>query len=208
MASQAAVRLRSSSVHPSRWQNRGLSSLACHRTEIDVHRANPYDGRYAETTSENRESYVPTQLRKPSIQFLVLVVGIIVLTGFAFGLSTAGLASSESEQTAALDVDGVRYSFAPSTCSVSESDFIAAGTGTVDGEPFWVSASGDRLNLALGEDDEAERPEDDKLWLVSVEDVRWRNTDGSITASAIMRDERDTNSEIVVGTLSVECPVA
>ncbi len=151
---------------------------------------------------------MPTQLRKPSIQFLVLAVGILVLTGFAFGLSSAGLASSEPEQTAELDISGVSYVFAPSTCSVSETDFIAAGTGVVDGEPFWVSASGDRMNLALGEETEAERPEDDKLWLISVDDVRWRNSDGSITATAIMRDERDTNSKMVRGTLSVQCSAA
>jgi hypothetical protein len=151
---------------------------------------------------------VPTELRKPSIQFLVLIVGIVVLTGFAFGISSAGLASSDSPQTAELDVAGVRYVFAPSTCSVSDTDFIAAGTGNINGESFWISASGASVNLALGEDDEAERPEDDKLWLVSVEDVSWRNSDGAITATALMRDERDTNAETVRGNLSIRCAAA
>jgi len=151
---------------------------------------------------------VPTQLRKPSIQFLVLMIGIVVLTGFAFGLSSAGLASSDESESAQLDVDGVSYQFAPSTCSVSDTDFVAAGTGTIDGEPFWISASGDRVNLALGEETEAERPEDDKLWLISIDDVNWRNSDGAITATAVMRDERDTNAESVRGTLSVRCAPA
>ena len=151
---------------------------------------------------------MPTQIRKPSIQFLILVVGIVVLASSAFVLSSAGLASSDRSDVGELEVGGVHYNFVATTCSVSESDFIAAGSGTIDGEPFWISASGDRVNLALGEDSEAERPADDKLWLISVNSVNWTNQDGAITASAIMRDERDPGSQVLRGTLSVACPIA
>lgn len=150
---------------------------------------------------------MPTQLRKPSIQFVVLIVGIVLLTGFAFGISGTGLASQPDEH-GRLDVAGVSYEFTPSTCTITEDDFLAAGSGDIGGEPFWVSASADRVNLAIGPETEEDRPQDDQLWLISVEDVHWRSADQSVTATAIMRDERDTNAESVRGTLSIECPVA
>lgn len=150
---------------------------------------------------------MPTQLKKPSIQFLVLIVGIVVLTGFAFGISSTGLAS-RSEESGRLDVDGVSYSFKPSTCTIADDDFLAAGSGSIGGEPFWVSASADRIDLAIGPQSEEDRPQDDQLWLMSVEEVRWRAVDDAVTATAVMRDERDTNSLRVRGTLSLECRTA
>lgn len=154
--------------------------------------------------SLSESAVVPTQLRKPSIQFVVLVVGIVLLAASVIGLSGAGLASSP-EESGRLDVEGVSYRFAPSTCTITSDDFLAAGGGSIGGEPFWVSASADRVNLAIGPESEEERPADDQLWLMSVEDVRWRAADESITATAMMRDERDTNSEVVMATLTIEC---
>lgn len=153
---------------------------------------------------------MPTQLRKPSIQFGVLVVGVLALTGFAFVLSSAGLTDPEpeAEETASLIVDGIIYRFAPTTCTVTDTDFLAAGPGTIDGETFWVSASADRVNLAVGPDNEAERPDPDQLWLTSVQEVRWQAVDDSITASAILGDERLTDSPRLGSQLSVDCPSA
>jgi len=151
---------------------------------------------------------LPTQLRKPSIQFAVLIAGIVALTGFGFVLSSAGLtgADTEPEESASLIVDGIIYRFAPTTCTVTDTDFLAAGSGVIDGETFWISASADRFNLAVGPDSEAERPEDDQTWLVSVQEVLWRAEDQTITASAILGDERLTDSPQVQSELSVSCP--
>ena len=148
---------------------------------------------------------MPTQLKQPSIQFTVLAIGLVVFAGLAFALSAAGIASSDNGQ-GKLGVNGVEYVFSPATCSVSDSDFVTAGPGSLDGEPFWISASGDRLNLAVGQQSETDRPGDDELWLVSVNPISWTMEDGAIIARATMRDERDPTSEAFEGTLSVQCP--
>ncbi len=149
-----------------------------------------------------------TQLKKPSIQLLVLFVGIVLLTGFAFGISSSGLTSEAPEETSQLDVNGVTYRFAATTCTITEDDFLAAGPGQVDGEPFWISASADQVNLTLGEDTEVDRPDDSQLWLISVNEVSWESVDQEVTASAVMRDERDTNSSHFRGSLSIDCSAA
>lgn len=150
---------------------------------------------------------MPTQLRSPSIQFLVLFVGLALFAAAFVGLSNTGAASVD-EETARLEVAGTTYLFTPSTCTITETDFLASGSGDIGGEPFWVSASGDRFDLAVGPNNEEERPAEDQLWLISVDDVRWSAADQTITASAIMRDERDTTAESLRGTLSVECSPA
>ena len=145
------------------------------------------------------------QLKKPSIQLAVMVVGMLLLAGFAFGISDADANQNLERQTGRLDVDGVVYRFAPTTCTITDTDFLAAGKGRIDGEPFWVSASANGMDLTVGPESEAERPADDDLWLISVDEVRWESTTGSVTASAVMRDERDTNARSFRGALSVSC---
>ncbi|MEM7272743.1 MAG: hypothetical protein AAF547_06670 [Actinomycetota bacterium] len=150
---------------------------------------------------------MPTQLKKPSIQLGVLLAGIVVLVGFAFGLSSAGLTGdADAAASATLDVDGVAYRFTPSTCTITEDDFLAAGSGTVDGESFWLAVSSDGINLAVGPETESELPADDQLWLVSVEEIRWLASDGTVTASVGLRDERDLEAERLQSRLSLTCP--
>jgi hypothetical protein len=76
----------------------------------------------------------------------------------------------------------------------------------INDETFWVSASADRINLTVGPETEVERPEDDQLWLVSVQEVRWQAVNETITASAVLGDERLTDSPQVRSQLSVTCP--
>lgn len=175
--------------------------------EIGPADAVPYDG-YSLKRHTSKERTLPTQLRKPSIQFAVLLAGIALLTGFAFVLSSAGLTDTDAEapESASLVVDGVTYRFAPTTCTVTETDFLAAGNGMINGETFWVSASADRVNLTVGPETEIERPADDQLWLVSVQEVRWQAINRTITASAVLGDERITDSPQVRSQLSVSCP--
>lgn len=146
-----------------------------------------------------------THLRKTYVQALVLVAGIVLLTGFAFGISGAGLTSESPAVTSHLDVNGVMYRFAPTTCTITDSDFLAAGSGTVDGEPFWISASADRVNLTLGEAIEVDRPADNELWMISIAEIAWEADDQTVAASAVMRDERDPNSRSYRGSLAIDC---
>ena len=152
---------------------------------------------------------MPTQLKNPSTQVLVLLLGILLLTGVAFGVSGAGLsADTTGSETAQLDVDGVAYRFAPVICTMTDNDFLAAGSGRLDGEPFWISASADGVDLVVGQESETERPHDDQLWLMSVNQVVWESTDGTVTASAVMRDERHPKSRNFRAMLSIKCPEA
>lgn len=147
------------------------------------------------------------QLKKPSIQLLVLILGIVLLTGFAFSISSSGLISGNTEVTGRLEVDGETYAFAPSTCTITDTDFVASGPGRVDGEPFWVSASAGRVNLVVGEEAEIEVPHnEDQVWLTSVTEVSWETEGQVLTGTAVMRDERDTTARNYRAALSIECP--
>ena len=150
---------------------------------------------------------MPTQLSRPSIQLLALLVGILLLTGFAYSVSA--LADDDHSTTSAsgrLEVDGPVYRFAPTTCTITDSDFLAAGTGEIDGERFRVSASPDRVNLAIGSSTTTGRAGTDDLWLMSVDKVSWEIAERSIVATVTMRDERNTNAPNLDASLSVDCP--
>jgi hypothetical protein len=105
-----------------------------------------------------------------------------------------------------LEIGGTVYRFAPTTCTITDSDFLTAGAGEIDGEDFWVTASPDWVNLAIGSTTGATRARAGDLWLMSVDKVSWAIAEQTIIATVTMRDERDTNSPTLDGSLSVECP--
>lgn len=151
---------------------------------------------------------MPTQLNRPSAQLVALIVGLALLVGSAFGLARSGSGVDELDETGRLDVAGVVYRFAPTTCTITDTDFLAAGPGRIDGEPFWISASADRVDLAVGPESDADIPDRNQVWLISVQEVRWKAADDHVDATAVLRDERDTGSPRVLGALSVDCPSA
>lgn len=150
----------------------------------------------------------PLQLRKPTTQFAMAIVALLMLAASVVGFESLRSSASAESGHGQLTVGGTTYAFSPSTCTIADSDFLVAGHGEVDGEPFWLSASGLRVNLAVGQESETERPEDDDLWLVSVDEISWRSDETHIDASATMRDERDALAGSHRGSLSVECPSA
>ena len=91
---------------------------------------------------------------------------------------------AESGGSARLDVGGVVYEFTPSTCTITDGDFVAAGSGEIGGETFWVSASTDELNLAVGTTNEFDRPADDAVWLSSVEGIDWTSQGPGLQAAS------------------------
>ena len=141
------------------------------------------------------------------MMLLLLAVGALVITAFAVGISDKGLSADVSgERTGQLTVDGVTYAFAPTTCSIAEEEFVAAGSGTINGQTFWVSASRDSWNLTVGPESEVADPDDNELWLTSTETVTWAVEKNTITAAAVMTDERSQDSRFFRGTLDVVCP--
>ena len=104
-----------------------------------------------------------------------------------------------------LTVDGLSYPFTPTTCFISEEDFVAAGPGFVDTDQFWVSASSVSLDLAVGTEGELDQPTDDQVWLISNANVDWHATGRTVVAEAPMSDRRSPDSPTVVGTLELRC---
>jgi hypothetical protein len=134
---------------------------------------------------------------------LVTTLVLASMFTYSFGAAVAGTAD---EASALLEIDDTTYRFSPTTCAVADNDFVASGTGTLNGDSFWVSASSDRVSLALGAEHRIEEPEPDQLWLTSVDHIRWHNTDGDVVGSVTLRDERNPESDDFVGRLSISCP--
>ena len=130
----------------------------------------------------------------------VLAIGVAALIGNSIG-STEPVADGSGTLT----VDGVVYQFTPTTCLISDEDFVAAGTGFDDGERFWVSASSKSLDLAVGTESEVEQPAGDQLWLISDQDIDWEATGDTVTAMAPMVDRRAPRSTTMLGSLELRC---
>ena len=135
-----------------------------------------------------------------------VVGGVIVAVG-ALALIVGQMVSDAEVVTGAgtLTVGGVVYHFTPTTCLISDEDFVATGHGLDDGEQFWVSASSVGLDLAVGTESEIEEPADDQLWLISDDAPEWTADGNTVTARAPMADRRSPQSTTVVGSLELRC---
>lgn len=109
--------------------------------------------------------------------------------------------------TGTLTVDGDVYAFTPTTCFISEQDFVAAGIGYRESEQFWVSASSASLDLTVGTKNEIDQPAHDQLWLASDQPVDWRASGQTIVANAEMSDHRTPGGATVTGRLELRCDI-
>ncbi len=132
-----------------------------------------------------------------------VLTAVVVVVSF-FWLSVDEAASVDGASV--LEVGNTRYEFAPSVCTFTATDFVAAGGGTVDGEPFWVSASSRSIRLSVGAESELQRPADHQLWMTSVGELRWDPGDDSLQVRTLMRDGRNDDAAKVQARLSVACP--
>jgi len=133
-----------------------------------------------------------------------VVIGVVIV--MVVGLLAGRLGDDDLvDGSGTLTVDGVVYRFTPTTCLISDEDFVATGTGFDDGEQFWVSASSVGLDLAVGTESEIDEPADDQLWLINNESVDWKATGNTVTAWAPMTDQRSPTSTTVVGALELRC---
>lgn len=97
------------------------------------------------------------------------------------------------------------YSFTPTTCFISDGDFVAAGTGIHSSQQFWVSASSGNLQLTFGTKTELDQPADDQLWLVANDGITWWPSGQTVTAKASMTDRRLLEPVAVDSSLTVSC---
>ena len=131
-------------------------------------------------------------------------VALFTLLAIALAVIVASTGrTSSADATGVFEVAGARYEFAPTACTTTDTDFVAAGSGTIDGEPFWISATSRSMTLTVGTESEIDRPNDDQLWLTSLGPVSWAATDDGIEVIATMVDSRAEQSSQQSATLVV-----
>ena len=145
-------------------------------------------------------------LSRPLLRVAVLVVGVLAaLAGVRLVANLVGAEAEVTRGAGTLTVGGITYAFTPTTCFISDADFVAAGPGSDGSDRYWVSASSVSLDLTVGTENEIDEPDDDQLWLVSDDSVEWRATGQTVVASASMNDRRSPGTTAVVGSLELTC---
>lgn len=138
-----------------------------------------------------------------------MLFGLAVIGIFLVGWSQGSFASTPlPDGTGKLEVGGEIYEFATDTCSITDEGFVASGPGATNGERFWVTASNDSIDIAVGKDSIAEAPDDDDLWLTSLSDIDWDVEESKLLASANMHDDRVDNPAQYRAALSINCTTA
>ena len=144
-----------------------------------------------------------TQSHRSSTRLMALVAGLVIVA-----LVGAGVRSAFDEDVpaghAVLELGGAVYRFEATTCTITDADFLAAGSGEVDGDDFWVSVSSDGAELALGSSGPP-IADDELVRLTSVGAIQWRHVDGAVEAELPMRDNRDARSAALDGRLTMSC---
>lgn len=140
--------------------------------------------------------------RRPT-RLLALLAGLLMAVALGVALRPAEPAAARG--TGELDVGGTAYRFRPTICTITETDFLTAGSGEIDGEGFWISASPDSALLSLGSSDPSTVAGSDRVRLTSVGQVRWRLVAGSVDAAVTLRRARDDRAPELAGRLTVDC---
>ncbi len=139
---------------------------------------------------------------KPSSTLVFAVALTMVLVVGLASFMARSEASVGGSGTVSIGSDS--YSFEASTCTVSDSAFVVAGPGVIDGVPFWLSASSRTITLAAGVESELERPASEGLWLASEGAISWTLDDSRLTAETVMLDVREPQRAIPA-SLAVSC---
>ncbi len=160
-----------------------------------------YDPALTSTTRIQRKSV--TLLSRSTTSAVAAAITAILVVATFFWLSVDEAASVDGASV--LEVGESRYEFVPSVCTFTDTDFIAAGRGSIDGEVFWVSASSRSVSLTVGTDSELQRPAADQLWMTSVGELRWDQGSESLRVRTAMRDGRNDSASSIPARLSVAC---
>ncbi len=149
-----------------------------------------------------------TQTERSSTRFLVLAFAFVVVGMIGLALRSASTESSQvpSSATAVFTVGGTAYEFAPTSCTITATDFLAAGPGQLDGEDFWISVSPEAAEVALGTADERTRSDDvNDAWYRNNGIVDWTVTGDTVEATLALRNERMPDSGTLRGHFSATC---
>ncbi|MEL6982435.1 MAG: hypothetical protein AAFO29_08425, partial [Actinomycetota bacterium] len=146
------------------------------------------------------------QSERSSTRILAVVVAFVMIGMVGLALRSTSSAAAPETGSAALTVGGVTYEFVPSACTITSTDFLAAGSGQIDGQDFWVSMSPEAAEIALGTSDESARSDDaGDLWLRNDGAVEWTVEGDSIEAELSLRDERVSEDRTNRARFSASC---
>ncbi|MEM9893550.1 MAG: hypothetical protein AAF962_22070 [Actinomycetota bacterium] len=146
------------------------------------------------------------QEQHPLFRAALALLGVLAVAG-VIGLLSELLSDStpDTSGTAMLSVDGVDYSFTPTSCFVSDEQFAAAGNGFVRGQRFWVSASNVNLDLSVGTEHALDDPDEGLPWFMSIDDIDWSTVGPTVSASASMIDRHTEETDPVPGLFELTC---
>lgn len=146
------------------------------------------------------------QSERSSTRILAVVVAFVMIGMVGLALRSTSSATSPESDSAALTVGGITYEFVPSACTITSTDFLAAGSGQIDGQDFWVSMSPEAAEIALGTNDESARSDDaGDLWLRNDGAVEWTVEGDSIEAELSLRDDRVSEDRTSRARFSATC---
>lgn len=154
------------------------------------------------STLSIRKKLVSLLSRSTTSAAAAVTTAIIIVAVF-FWFSADEAASVDGASV--LEIGDSRYEFLPSVCTFTDTDFVAAGRGSVDGEVFWVSASSRSVRLSVGTNSQFQRPADDHVWMTSVGELNWQRNSESLQVQTLMRDGRNDDAVQIPSTLSVSC---
>ena len=131
-----------------------------------------------------------------------LLALVLALIGFSSNLSGAARAT---ESTGTLSVDGSDYVFSPTTCGITDDDFVVSGPGEQGEEEFVVSASSGSVELAFGIVSEIDTPASSEMWLANAQEIEWSRAGDTVEATLSMIDRNHADVAPVDAELSVIC---
>lgn len=101
-----------------------------------------------------------------------------------------------------LAVAGQLYSFEADHCVITESDFLATGSGEVDDQHFQITASISSVELTFGAGDDQDP---DRHSLRSYEPPSWSKSQDGLEANVALTDPLDPDSPALASRLKVSC---
>lgn len=117
----------------------------------------------------------------------------------------AGAQSGALTGTGSLSVSGVSYDFQADHCLITDTDFFATGSGSLDGKQFRIAASISSIELSFGVLDDRQEPAVGNFWLRSQSPPSWSQDQNGVTATVGLIDPLDPESTIYSGEFTAEC---
>lgn len=147
--------------------------------------------------------------RAPNAFAAIAAVMVALVVSWALDIPARWWSSppTSSASTAAVVIDGERYTFTPSTCVIVDGGFVVSGPGSWNGERFVASiAPGSGVELGFGVASDVERPDAHRSWWLSGPITNYRIDGRAVRGSVEVRDQSGNVEGIRTATVAARCP--